>query len=510
MTGRAWILIIRIWYETFTAKRKELLALTHKAAEILHDLAIPSQVDIVPKIEKRIESDSFKVLVIGEFNSGKSTLVNAMLGRSILPTYAVETTAIINEIKWGEHPHAVVHEKGTGKAIKVSIDELEQFVVVGELQRERPEAAMRESSYDKAEIFWPLQLCCNGVEIIDSPGLNAHELREKISVEYLAKVDAVVFVMTAGRLAAASELKVIDSIVRPAGHQDIFFVCNRIDELRTERDREMVRRAGVEKLAGRTKLGARRIFFINALDKCSRRSRRPLLETQVKALINDIGPRADVLLSEIDQLRAETISPGTEIRADATSVPMTSPSVTERVIAGIGGLLFLDVGSEVLGGAFGYSGLLRSILPQSAIVIAGFALGLGPIVIIAASLLGAGFQAKNRIREANEKIKERFASHASEEMAKSRVDQAKVISADALAQMATIRDAIDRELAVQIASVKEQFDVARAEHQKGQQSVDAKLAALAAQRQNLDEIEGPLDDILQKITSFDQQAVAAQ
>jgi len=74
---------------------------------------------------------------------------------------------------------------------------------------------------------------------------------------------------------------------------------------------------------------------------------------------------------------------------------------------------------------------------------------------------------------------------------------------------ATVRDAIDKELGAQIASVREQFDAARAEHPKGQQSVNAKLAELAAQRHQLDEIEGALDDMLERISSVEQEAAAA-
>jgi len=45
--------------------------------------------------------------------------------------------------------------------------------------------------YEKVEIFWPVELCRNGVEVIDSPGLNEHTTREQITMDYLSIVDAV-------------------------------------------------------------------------------------------------------------------------------------------------------------------------------------------------------------------------------------------------------------------------------------------------------------------------------
>src|SRR3954453_10137497 len=49
-----------------------------------------------------VEADSFRVMVLGQFSRGKSTLINALLGRQVLPSHATETTAIINSVKYGE------------------------------------------------------------------------------------------------------------------------------------------------------------------------------------------------------------------------------------------------------------------------------------------------------------------------------------------------------------------------------------------------------------------------
>jgi len=47
------------------------------------------------------------------------------------------------------------------------------------------------------------------VEIIDSPGLNEHGTRTKITMDYLCSVDAVVFVMSCHALASQSEIQVL-------------------------------------------------------------------------------------------------------------------------------------------------------------------------------------------------------------------------------------------------------------------------------------------------------------
>src|ERR1041385_9265977 len=44
----------------------------------------------------------FLLVVVGEFNAGKSALVNALLGAKVLPEGATPTTSRVTLVKWGE------------------------------------------------------------------------------------------------------------------------------------------------------------------------------------------------------------------------------------------------------------------------------------------------------------------------------------------------------------------------------------------------------------------------
>ena len=176
-----------------------------------------------------------------------------MLGRAILPAFAVETTAIVCEIKWGPEPKAILHR------IEGGYDE----VPISELEREIVVVHDAEPKYLKAEIYWPLDLCREGIVMIDSPGLNASMLSERITTEYLGRADAVVYVLDCQQLVLASELLVIEDI-RAAGHDDIFFVCNKINKVRNETESTKVRAVGSATLGPLTKFGTRRIFYVNA------------------------------------------------------------------------------------------------------------------------------------------------------------------------------------------------------------------------------------------------------
>ncbi|BAY16336.1 bacterial dynamin-like protein [Anabaenopsis circularis NIES-21] len=252
-------------YEAFQEKRKTLVALIRELQGVLHSLDMTDVENNIKQLEIIVQSDSFKVLVIGEFKRGKSTFINAMLGDEILPAYARPCTAIINEVKWGGVQRVLLHYAQTedGQNLQpqeVSVDKLEEYVVIQDDVNE-----LHGNRYDKVELFWPLKLCENGVEIIDSPGLNEHDIRQKVTIDYLSRVDAILFVLSCEALASKSELDVIDNILKPTGHEDIFFICNRFNMIRAK-EREDVKQYGISRLAPRTKRGAERVFFISALD----------------------------------------------------------------------------------------------------------------------------------------------------------------------------------------------------------------------------------------------------
>ena len=48
-----------------------------------------------------MNEDLFRVLIMGNFCSGKSTLTNALLGKEICPAFPLHTTAVCTEIVYG-------------------------------------------------------------------------------------------------------------------------------------------------------------------------------------------------------------------------------------------------------------------------------------------------------------------------------------------------------------------------------------------------------------------------
>lgn len=96
-------------YQNFQRKRDRLSEIIQKQQNLVHLLNMTSWQEILRRLHERVREDNFKVLVLGEFKRGKSTFINALLGNEILPAYAKPCTAIINEVKWGDAPKALLH-----------------------------------------------------------------------------------------------------------------------------------------------------------------------------------------------------------------------------------------------------------------------------------------------------------------------------------------------------------------------------------------------------------------
>ena len=272
----------------FSANREKLQGIYSDADSLLKALKMDAERKGLLEARANLDADTFKVLVIGEFKRGKSTFINALLGEEVLPSFSIPCTAVINEIKYSETKRAVLHFQSPlpdkrpkladdverhiadhrGEAsippMEIPVERIEEFVVIPDPGKDQAES-VAESPFAKVDIYWPIDLCKNNVEIIDSPGLNEHGTRTKVTTDYLSKVDAVIFVLSCSALASESELNVIDDAIIGGGHEDIFFVCNRFDEIR-ERERPRVVEYGRQKLEERTKLGSDGILFLSSRD----------------------------------------------------------------------------------------------------------------------------------------------------------------------------------------------------------------------------------------------------
>jgi GTP-binding protein EngB required for normal cell division len=252
-------------YSIFLQRRARLATLIEQLLIILTSLQLTNLERDLSRLQQEVLADVFKVLVMGEFKRGKSTVINAMLGQHVLPAHSSPTTAIISEVKWGEQPGAILQylskpDGSPGGTRAVKIEDLEKHIII----QEDDTTDAYENPYEKVEIFWPLELCQNHIEIIDSPGLNEDPKRQYITINYLAAVDAVIFVVSCDSPVSLTEKDAIKDAIEQ-GHKNIFFICTHIDKYDDDpKEKERVENYCRRQLRGQTAYGERMIFFVNA------------------------------------------------------------------------------------------------------------------------------------------------------------------------------------------------------------------------------------------------------
>jgi tetratricopeptide (TPR) repeat protein len=160
------------------------------------------------------------VAVMGEFNAGKSSFVNALAGEDIAPTGVTPTTATVNVLRYGATPEArVVHQDGSSRA--VAPDSLSAFLAALDVDG--------AGDVRVVEIFLPVE-ALRRIEIVDTPGLNSiRPEHERVAREFLRDADAIVWVLAAGQAAKATEKAALET-ARAAGKR-VLGVLNKVDRL---------------------------------------------------------------------------------------------------------------------------------------------------------------------------------------------------------------------------------------------------------------------------------------
>jgi small GTP-binding protein len=146
----------------------------------------------------------FLLVVVGEFNSGKSAFINALLGQELLKEGATPTTMQVNILRYGESQERTIQNENL-HTLSAPVELLEE------------------------------------VSIVDTPGTNAiirkHEL---ITARFVPRADLVLFITSSDRPFTESERAFLEQI-RDWGKK-IVIVINKIDILHTEEDLGEVRK----------------------------------------------------------------------------------------------------------------------------------------------------------------------------------------------------------------------------------------------------------------------------
>lgn len=193
-----------------------------KALEDLAALGTDRDREQLAALRDRLAAARLRVLVAGEAKRGKSTLINALLGRPVLPSGVTPLTAVVTTVRYGQDSRAEVRF-GDGHEEKYPL------AALGDLVTERGNPRNRRG-IATVTAFVDAPVLAGGVELVDTPGTGSvYQWDTDAAHQALETMDAAVLVLTADPPVSASERELLAKV----GDLSVmtFAVLNKADHL---------------------------------------------------------------------------------------------------------------------------------------------------------------------------------------------------------------------------------------------------------------------------------------
>lgn len=234
------------------------------------------------ELAARVSEGRFYVACVGQFKRGKSTVINALIGQSVLPVGFTPVTAVPTVVRYGEQLKARVRTQDHPWQ-EVPIPELKQYVS----EEYNPENSKRVTG---VEAFVPSPLLSAGMCLVDTPGLGSVFTGNTAATQdFIPHIDAALVVVGADPPLAGEELALVETVARSV--RDVIVVLNKADRT-TDAERAAAARFTSSLLAKRLKRPVGPVFEVSAAERFENRGPErdwPRLLEAFERLVQDSG-----------------------------------------------------------------------------------------------------------------------------------------------------------------------------------------------------------------------------
>lgn len=183
---------------------------------------------VFEELAEKTRDGRFSIIVVGEFSSGKSTFLNAIMREKYLDSFSSETTANINFLR-------SIKDSPTGKPMirvnykdgkcetsdDVNFENIQKYVST--------KGVDVAATIESVEVFLDSPFLNDGVDLVDSPGLNGvRELHADITKNQIKASHAAIFMFRATQPGSKSDFQTLIDLKKHC--KSIIVVLNRIDE----------------------------------------------------------------------------------------------------------------------------------------------------------------------------------------------------------------------------------------------------------------------------------------
>lgn len=257
----------------------------------LLDGRIGAAMDHIDKLRSRVEDTSSKVLVTGDLNAGKSTFVNALLGREVMPVDQQPCTTAFCEVhdaaenNGKEELHilkeGVSYSKDDESTFtRADLSELESFVSENENVQQMLKVYLSDGRSSTQSLL------NNGVvdiSLIDAPGLNRDSMKTTALFARQEEIDVVVFVVSAENHFTLSAKEFLWNASNEKAY--LFIVVNKFEHIRDKAKCRRLVLEQIKQLSPRTfEDAADLVHFVDSSAALQQEGSTPTFETLESAL----------------------------------------------------------------------------------------------------------------------------------------------------------------------------------------------------------------------------------
>jgi GTPase SAR1 family protein len=220
------------------ALRQGVLGVLQRLTEKGREFELPAPPPALAECRQRLLSDGYTVLVVGEAKRGKSTLVNALIGRPYLPTAVdIATSQVFRVSHAAESAFRLRFEDGSQRSI--TAEELPLFG--SQVAEDSGETPRLDQLIRWIEVEVPIRFLPRGMNLMDTPGLGSlYAPHAQITQRFIPHADAVLFILDSSQPVGQLEIEFLDAILKVT--RNVFFIQTMIDLHGREQWQEMQRR----------------------------------------------------------------------------------------------------------------------------------------------------------------------------------------------------------------------------------------------------------------------------
>ena len=228
--------------------------------------------------QQRKTQEAFKVLIVGAFNAGKSSMINALAGRDFLPTGDLPETGVVTELIYGEEFRITLYPKeGSGSTEPVvlqnpTVEAIKKYCSIdNRANMDNADATTENMRYERTVVECDIPLLKDGIMLIDTVGMNDPWGNDYITERYFPKADAIIYLMDSNHIYSLDDRKLLTRI-NDYGFRDLIIAYTKFGDVLYRNRRkpqsvidefcDVARRHA----ANHTDIGDAGIHFIDSLD----------------------------------------------------------------------------------------------------------------------------------------------------------------------------------------------------------------------------------------------------